>query len=118
MLERYVNGAKHAAANTAATLHQPDTAALTAASPAQRPLPAAVPTTSGTTAGGTAVAHTAAVAAVPAGVAATAGAAGGLAERFMTTAKFMRTMGKKQGFKKEAPGFFNRWVHGTGESAA
>jgi hypothetical protein len=33
----------------------------------------------------------------------------------MSTAKFMKQMGKKQGFKKEAPGFFDRWVHGTGE---
>jgi hypothetical protein len=32
----------------------------------------------------------------------------------MSTAKFMKQMGKKQGFKKEAPGFFDRWVHGTG----
>jgi hypothetical protein len=32
----------------------------------------------------------------------------------MSTFKFKKQMGKKQEFKKEAPGFFDRWVHGTG----
>jgi hypothetical protein len=32
----------------------------------------------------------------------------------MSTLKFKKQMGKKQEFKKEAPGFFDRWVHGTG----
>jgi hypothetical protein len=32
----------------------------------------------------------------------------------MTTAKFLRQMGKKEGFKKEVAGFAARWVHGTG----
>lgn len=36
------------------------------------------------------------------------------AERIMTTAKFLRQMGKKEGFKKEVAGFAARWVHGTG----
>jgi hypothetical protein len=35
-------------------------------------------------------------------------------ERIMTTAKFLKQMGKKEGFKKEVQGFAARWVHGTG----
>lgn len=119
VLERYVNGAKHAASNSAASTTPPPEA-LTP----PKPQSAAAPTVSGTTAGGSAIGVSTAAAAAAAapvvsgvgGVGVTgAGVGGRLAERFMTTAKFMRTMGKKQGFKKEAPGFFNRWVHGTGK---
>jgi hypothetical protein len=38
----------------------------------------------------------------------------GVAERTVSTAKFMRQMGRKDGFKKEAPGFAARWINGTG----
>ena len=52
---------------------------------------------------------------VPAAAAAAAVGVGCAApERIMTTAKFLKQMGKKEGFKKEVQGFAARWVHGTG----
>jgi hypothetical protein len=47
--------------------------------------------------------------------AAAVGAGRAAAERVMTTAKFMRQMGRKGEFKKEVAGFAARWVHGTGD---
>lgn len=53
-------------------------------------------------------------AAAAAAAAAAVGVGRAAAERIMTTAKFLRQMGKKEGFKKEVSGFAARWVHGTG----
>lgn len=77
---------------------------------------AATSTISGTAAGAATGTSSSGLAPAAAAAAANAGAAaGGLSVRLMSTEKFMKQMGKKQGFRKEAQGFFDRWVHGTGE---
>jgi hypothetical protein len=75
-----------------------------------------------------AVSGTAAAAAAPQAAAAAAGVAKvpvaavgagrAAAERVITTAKFLRQMGRKGEFKKEVAGFAARWVHGTGEACS